>query len=73
MDNCLNYKCCCKLKKKRTFFGLIEISMRESNYCMFFMEANRSKVFEIIDSKTFYIFPAAFMLCKVNIMLCSVK
>ena len=23
---------------------LIEISMRESNYCMFFMEANRSKI-----------------------------
>ena len=43
--------------------------MRESNYCMFFMEANRSKVFEIIDRRTFYIFPAVFMFCKVNILL----
>ena len=25
--------------------GLIEISMRESHYCMFFMEANKSKIF----------------------------
>ena len=25
--------------------GPIEISMRESNYCMFFIEANRSKIF----------------------------
>ena len=37
------------LKNKNKTSGLIEISMRESNYCMFFMEANRSKVFEIID------------------------
>ena len=47
--------------------------MRESNYCMFFMEANRSKVFEIIDRRTFYIFPAVFMFCKVNILLFSSK
>ena len=45
--------------------------MRESNYCMSFMEANRSKVFEIIDRRTFYIFPAVFMFCKVNILLFS--
>ena len=38
---------------------------------MFFMEANRSKVFEIIDRRTFYIFPAVFMFCKVNILLFS--
>ena len=31
-------------KKKKTF-GLIEISMGESNYYIFFMEANRSTVF----------------------------
>ena len=45
--------------------------MRESNYWMFFMEANRSKVFEIIDRRTFYIFPAVFVFCKVNILLFS--
>ena len=45
--------------------------MRESNYRMSFMEANRSKVFEIIDRRTFYIFPAVFMFCKVNILLFS--
>ena len=59
------------LKNKNKTSGLIEISMRESNYCMFFMEANRSKVFEIIDRRTFYIFPAVFMFCKVNILLFS--
>ena len=35
------------------------------------MEASRSKVFEIIDRITFYIFPAVFMFCKVNILLFS--
>ena len=45
--------------------------MRESNYCKFFMEANRSNFFEIIDRRTFYIFPAVFMFCKVNILLFS--
>ena len=59
------------LKNKNKTSGLIEISMRESNYCMFFMEANRSKVFEIIDWRTFYIFPAVFMFCKVKILLFS--
>ena len=51
MNNCLNYiiKVVMTLKKKKKASGLTEISMRESNYCMFFMEANRSKVFEIID------------------------
>ena len=58
-----------KKKKKKTTFGLIEISIRESNYCMFFMETNRSKFLAIIDRRTFYIFPAVFMFCKVNILL----
>ena len=31
--------------------GLNEISMHESNYCMFFMEANRPKIFSIIDRR----------------------
>ena len=31
--------------KKKKKSGLIEISMRDSNYCMSFMEANRSKVY----------------------------
>ena len=35
------------------------------------MEASRSKVFEIIDRIRFYIFPAVFMFCKVNILLFS--
>ena len=56
-------------KKKKT--GLIEISMRESNNCMFFMEANRSNIFQIIDRRTFYIFLAVLMFCKVNILLFS--
>ena len=59
------------LKNKNKTSGLIEMSMRESNYCMFFMEANRSKVFEIINRRTFYIFPAVFMFCKVKILLFS--
>ena len=73
MNNCLNYiiKVVMTLKKKKKASGLTEISMRESNYCMFFMEANRSKVFEIIDRRTFYIFPAVFMFCKVKILLFS--
>ena len=58
-----------KKKKKKKSFGLIEISICESNYYMFFMEANRSKFFAIIDRRTFYIFPAVFMFCKVNILL----
>ena len=33
------------------------------------MEASRSKVFEMVDRITFYIFPAVFMFCKVNILL----
>ena len=53
--------------KKKTS-GLIEISMRERNYCMFFVEANRTK---IIDRIRFYIFPAVAMSCKVNILLFS--
>ena len=58
-------------KKKKKTSGLIEISMRESNYCMFFMETNRSKVFKIIGQRKFYIFPAVLMFCKVNILLFS--
>ena len=44
MNNCLNElnKGCYELKKKTS--GLIEISIRESNYCMLFMEASRSTV-----------------------------
>ena len=38
---------------------------------MFFIEANRSKIFQITDRATFYIFPAVLMFCKVNIMLFS--
>ena len=57
------------MNSKKKTFGLIEISIPESNYCMFFMEASRSKFFAIIDRRTFYIFPAVFMFCKVNILL----
>ena len=35
------------------------------------MEASRSKVFEMVDLITFYIFPAVVMFCKVNILLFS--
>ena len=47
--------------------------MRESNYCMFFMEASRSKVLYIIYQIIFYVFPAMFMFCKVNIFLFSTR
>ena len=57
-------------KRKKTC-GLKEISMRQSNYCMFLMKANRSKVFKIINRRTFYIFPAVFIFCKKNILLFS--
>ena len=57
--------------KKKETSGPIEISMRESNSCMFFMETNRSKVFRIIDRRKIYIFPAVLMFCKVNILLFS--
>ena len=50
---------------------LIEVSMSESNYSMFFMEGNRSKIFYIIDLRMFYIFPAVFVFCKMNILLFS--
>ena len=38
---------------------------------MFFTEANRSKIFQITDRERFYISPAVFMFCKVNILLFS--
>ena len=34
-----------KKKKKKKTSGLIETPMRKSSYCMFFMEAKRSKAF----------------------------
>ena len=73
MNNCLNYiiKVVMTLKNKNKTSGLIEISMRESNYCIFFAEANRSNVFEIIDRRTFYNSPAVFLFCKVKILLFS--
>ena len=33
------------MNSKKKTSGLIEISMREGNYYMFFMETNRSKIF----------------------------
>ena len=36
------------------------------------MEANRSKILQIIDRRTSYIFPTVFIFCKVNIMLFSI-
>ena len=44
--------------------------MRESNYLvMCYMRINISKNLQIIDRRTFYIFPAVFIFCKLNNVL----